>query len=311
MISQRCIRCGKRVEWTILAINLGLFALKFSFAILSNSRSLHTDAFQSLANFIITAAVLVSLKMASRAADEKFPYGYGKVEFLASGVVNMLLMVAAAAYMFFAFAEMMMVGPERPPRLIAIFAAVISIIANQMAFKYGRCAGQKLSSAAILANAQVSRADVGTSVAVIVAVVGSNLGLARLDHIVSIVICVLIIKVAFDGIKKAVKGLMDVSLRVEEAHIRDLMDNIDGVGGIERVTARFAGRSLLVDMSVSVPRHWPLSTALQTVGEIKNVLHTKMKNISQISVQLLPAAGRRKKTVAAESVQTRTYVPQT
>lgn len=313
MISQRCIQCGKRAEWTILAINLGLFVLKFSFAILSNSRSLHADSFQSLANFIITAVVLVSLKMASKGADEKFPYGYGKVEFLASGIVNMLLMVVAAAYMFFAFAEMMIVGPERSPRLIAVFAAVISIIVNQIAFKYGRCVGEKLTSTAILANAQVNRADVGTSVAVIFAVVGSNLGLARLDHIVSIVICVLIIKVTFDGIKKAVKGLMDVSVCLHERHIRDLIGDIEGIGDLEleQIRTRSAGRSLLVDMSVLVPSHWPLSRALKTAGHIKNVLHTKMRNISQISVQMLPSTRRHEKTLTTAKIRTTDYVPHT
>ncbi|NIP54527.1 MAG: cation transporter, partial [Phycisphaerae bacterium] len=69
----------------------------------------------------------------------------------------------------------------------------------------------------------VSRADIGTSVAVIVAVVGSNLGLSMLDHIAAIVICILIIKVTLEGVKKAIKGLMDVSLRAEELHIRNLI----------------------------------------------------------------------------------------
>ena len=288
MIVQHCINCGKRVEWVVLGINLGLFLLKGSFALISHSKSLLTDSFQSLANFIITVVVLISIKMAAKGADKKFPYGYGKVEFLASGIVNMLLMFAAIAFIFMSFSEMIMVGPEKTPKLIAIVAAAISIVANYIAFGYGRCAGEKLASTAILTNAQVSRADVGTSLAVIVAVVGSNMGFSQLDHIVAIVIGLLIIKVTWDGARKAIKGLMDVSLRSEELHILNLLEDIKGIQRVEDVKVRLAGRSLLVDLNVFVPDGWLLSKGLQTSQKIKNILQKKMKNISEVSVQLLP-----------------------
>jgi cation diffusion facilitator family transporter len=288
MIARRCIDCGKKVEWMVLGINLGLFILKGAFALFSHSKSLLTDSFQSLANFIITIVVLASLRMASRQADDKFPYGYGKVEFLASGIVNMLLMIGAIVFIFVSFIEMITVGPEKPPKLIAIVAAAVSIIANYIAFGYGRCAGEKLGSTAILANAEVNRADVATSVAVIVAVVGSNLGFSKLDHIAAIVICVLIIKVTLDGVKKAIKGLMDVSLRSEELHIRNLIEDIEGVQCVGDVKARLAGRNLWVDVNISVPADWVLSRGLETVQKIKSVLRRKMKDISEVSVQLLP-----------------------
>jgi cation diffusion facilitator family transporter len=287
MIAQRCVNCGKRIEWVVLGINFGLFLLKGWFVLISHSKSLLTDSFESLANFIITIVVLVSLKMASRRADEKFPYGYGKVEFLASGIVNMLLMIAAVVYIFMSFIEMVAVGPEKPPGLIAIVAAVISIIINYIAFAYGRCVGEKLGSSAILANARINLADTGTSVAVIVAVVGSNLGFTQLDHIAAIVICIIIIKVTLDGVKKAVKGLMDASLHSEERHIRNLVEDIVCTGHIGDIRARLVGRSLLVDMDILLPPDSVLSKGLETVVKIKKVLLRKRKDISDVSVQLL------------------------
>ncbi len=288
MIPHQCIDCGKRVQWIVLGINLSMFALKGAFAVISNSRSLLTDGFQSLVNVIITIVVMVSVRMASRSSDERYPYGYGKVEFLASGIVNTFLMLAAVVYIVASFAEMAVVAPEAPPKLIAILAAGISIIANQIAFRYGRCAGEKLGSTAILANAMVSRADVGTSVAVIIAVVGSNLGFSRLDHIVAIGICILIIKVAFDGIRKAVKGLMDVSVHSDERHIRNLIEDVEGVERVGSVRARLTGRRLWVDVSVLLPPEWVLRRGLEVVERIKDVLQRKMTNISHVSVQLLP-----------------------
>ena len=287
MIPQRCQNCGKKVEWIVLGINFSLFLIKGWFALISHSKSLLTDSFESLANFIITIVVLVSLKMASRNADDKFPYGYGKVEFLASAIVNMLLMIAAIVFIFISFSEMVMVGPEKPPGLIAIVAALISIFVNYLAYGYGRCVGEKVGSTAILANAQINLADIGTSVAVIVAVVGSNLGFSQFDHIAAIIICMLIIKVTLDGAKKAVKGLMDVSLRVEESHIRNLIEDIEGIERVGDVRARLVGRRLLVDVDIFLPSNWLLSRGLTIVRKIKDILCRKMKNISDVSVQLL------------------------
>lgn len=287
-ISDRCIDCGNRVQWVVLGINISMFVLKGAFAVISNSRSLLTDAFQSLANVLITIVVLASLRMAAKSADARFPYGYGKIEFLASGVVNTLLMLAAIVFICVSFVEMTVVAPESPPRLIAIIAAVISIFANHAAFRYGRCAGETLGSTAILANAMVSRADVGTSIAVIIAVIGSNLGLSRLDHIVAIAICIMVIKVTFDGIKKAVTGLMDASLQSAEIHVRDLIEDLDGVGRVGDIKARLIGRTLWIDVAVFLPADWLLRRGLEVASAIKDVLHRKMANVSDVSVQLLP-----------------------
>jgi len=288
MIPQRCIDCGKKVQWIILGINLSLFVVKLSFAIISHSKALLTDSFQSLANVVITIVVICSMRLADRGADERFPYGYGKIEFLASGVVNMMLMLGAIAFIIFTFHEMVMVGPEKPPELIAIAAAMISIIGNMLAYHYGRCAGEKLGSTVILANAEISRADVGTSVAVIVAVVGCQLGFSSLDHIVAIAIGAMIIKVAWDGAQKAVNGLMDASLHNEEVNILNLVEDVPGVSRVDNIKVRMAGRELLVDMDVFVPGDVQLNAGLETSTRIRDLLHKKIKSVSDVSVQLLP-----------------------
>lgn len=287
MLEERCVNCSKKVEWVVLGINFGLFLFKGWFALISHSKSLLTDSFESLANFVITLVVLMSLKMASKRADEKFPYGYGKVEFLASGIVNMLLLILALVYIFVSFHEMITVGPEKPPGLIAIIAAVVSIIVNYIAFGYGRCVGEKIGSSVILANARINLADIGTSVAVIVAIVGSNLGFSQLDHIAAIVICILIIKVTFDGVKEAVKGLMDAALHVEERHIRNLIEDTVDEGIIGDIRTRLVGRNLLVDMDISLPPQSKLGNGLEIVDKIKGILRKKRKDVSKVSVQFL------------------------
>ena len=272
----------------VLGANIALFAIKCLFALACHSKSLLADGFESFANALITIIVLLSLKLATRDANESFPYGYGKVEFLASGVVNMMLMIGAFLFVGVSLSDMTEPGAERAPSLIAVVAAVISIIVNQMAFGYGRCAGEKLGSPAILANAMVNRADVWTSVTVIIAVIGANLGLTKLDHVAAILIGAIVIKMTFLGVKTAIKGLMDVSIHSEEMHIKNFAEDIGGVECVEDVKARFVGRKIWVDMKICVPSNLSLGKGLKIADSIRDVIRKKMWNVSEISVQLLP-----------------------
>jgi len=303
MIPQRCLDCSKKVEWVVLGINFGLFFFKGWFALMCYSKSLLVDAFESLANVLITIVVIISLKIASRGTDEKFPYGYGKVEFLAAAVVNMLLMLVAIIYIIMSLAEMAMVGPERPPGLMAGVVAAISILVNYIAFGYGRCAGEKVGSSAMLANSQINLSDIGTSVAVIVAVVGSNMGFPKLDHIIAILICVIIIKMTLDGIKKTVNGLMDITPHSEEQNVRSLIEKVVDAGQIGDIRTRFVGRSFLVNMDIFLPHDIVLSRGLEIVGKIKDILQSQRKDISDVTVQLLSLP------VADEPVRKTDYLP--
>jgi divalent metal cation (Fe/Co/Zn/Cd) transporter len=80
---------------------------------------------------------------------------------------------------------------------------------------------------------------------------------------------------------------MDVSLRVEESHIRNVIEDIEGIERVGDVRARLVGRRLLVDVDIFLPSNWLLSRGLTTVNKVKDILCRKMKNISDVSVQLL------------------------
>ena len=116
----RCEGCAERATWIVLFINLGMFLLKAVVAVNSHSRSLMADAIESLADVAITGLVLLTLTIVAKGKDEKHPYGYGKVEFLISTVINFLLLLASLGFMCMGLWEMFTVGPERAPDMMAI-----------------------------------------------------------------------------------------------------------------------------------------------------------------------------------------------
>ncbi len=274
--------------WIVLGLNTAMFLVKLSVAYLSGSRSLLADSFQSFANLFISGAVLASLKIAEWGPDEKHPYGYGKMEFLASAVVSLLLLLGAKCFLVFTIWEMATAAGEALPNLIAVGAAVVSIIGNQFAYRYGRCAGERLRSAAILANAKVNQADVWTSWAVIVAVIGANLGWPSLDHIVSIVISLLVARMALFELKDSVKRLMDYSPGSETSRIKRLARNIEGLIEVRDIKTRLVGRNLWVDLEACVRGDLPIAEGLKISRELKAVLIRNITEVAEVSVRLRP-----------------------
>ena len=288
MINQNCIKCGRRVVWIVLGINLSLFVIDMLFAVISNSRSLLANALQSCTNMTMTIIVIVSLEIAKKRPDEKFPFGYGKIEFLSSFIISIMLMIGVVFFIIFSFREMIFVGPEKPPQLIAILAAAVSIVANRFAYKYGKCAGEKLESPAILANAMVNSIDIISSIAVIIGVVGSNLGFSQFDHIISVLIAFVILKITSEEIQKAFRGLMDFSLYTDEKEIRNLANNIEGVKEVENIKIRFIGRKIWINMGISIPDDCVLGKGLEITNRIRNMILSSKKNVSEVVIQLHP-----------------------
>lgn len=272
----------------MLGVNLGMFLLKVSVAVLSGSRSLMADSLQSFANLLISGAVLASLKIAAWGPDEKHPYGYGKMEFLASAVVSLLLLLGAKCFLIFTIWEMATAADDAVPNLIAVGAAVVSIIGNQFAYRYGQCAGERLRSAAILANAKVNQADVWTSWAVIVAVVGANLGWASLDHIVSIAISLLVARMSLIELKESVKRLMDYSPAKKTARIKDLARNVEGVIEVRDIKTRLVGRNLWVDLEACIPGDRPIAEGLKISRKLRAMLIKNITEVAEVSVRLRP-----------------------
>lgn len=282
----KCRDCGHRVTWIVLGINIVLLIVKVNVALYSGSRALMADALQSLAALIVSGIVLASLKVASRDADEAYPYGYGKMEFITSGIVNFFLFLGALAFIGVAIKEMTAPGPEQIPELLAIGAGLVSMLGNHIAYKYGQCAGRQLGSSAILANAKVNLADFWSSTAVIVAVVGANLGWPSLDHIVALIIGLIIIRVSLMELEKAVILLMDFSPGT--AKIKKIASRVPGVREVQNIKTRLVGRKMWVDLEIGVLGSLEMEDALQITRKLKLSLAENLTTIEEVSVRLRP-----------------------
>lgn len=285
-ITKNCISCGKRVSVFILMINIFLVLFKAYFAIVSYSDALFADAFESLNNVIITIIVLISLWITEKGENEKFPYGYGRVEFIASSLANFLLVIASLGFLYVSV-QMTIVGREIVPKPIAIFAAAVAFFLNQIAFHYGKCPGEKLKSPAILANTRANKLDAYTTLVVMIAVIASNLGIPRVDHLAAILIGLIIAYEALEGMILSVRELMGIPYRDEEQKIKYLVSEIKGVRCVNSIKSRSVGRKIWIDIEIALERERTIKEGLIIIRNVKDCLAEKLNNINEVSVQLV------------------------
>ncbi len=286
---EKCEACGRRVAWVGVWANLLLVILKFIIGFTSGSKALFADGLHSLSNIITAFAILVSRRFTHKRASERFAYGFGKAEFLAAGFVSLLIIVVACLLISVSIKHLLYAHSS--PHFTAVIMAVISIISNELLFRYMKCASSQLKSQTILANAWANRADSFSSCAVIIGVFGSRLGIPHLDPIAALVVVGVIVKISMSILIDSVRALMDASVNpVYSEEINDILRHVDGVQAITRLKTRQVGHYVWAEMDIHVDPICSLANGNMIGREVKAALLDKIGDFERITVHIVPVA---------------------
>jgi cation diffusion facilitator family transporter len=283
-MKEKCVRCGKVVPWVCFFGNSTLALFKVFVGLVSGSKGLVADGMHSASDVIATIMVLISLKVASRKDDDTHPWGHGKIEF-AGAVAVYTILFSLSIYLFYDAIKSIIIGTLRPPHLVSFVAAAVSIIANFILSGYGFCAGKQLNSPAMVANANENKADMLSSIAVIIGIVGANMGFIFLDALAAVMVSLIIFRTALKLGIQALRDLLDISLPSEKADlIRNVALRYREVKGINFVKARKVGQSVWVDMEIFISPKISVREGYAIAREIRLALIRRFKYIKDASV---------------------------
>ncbi len=288
MRSKGCEKCGTRAAWAGIWTNVVLVILKLVVGITSGSKACLADGLHSASNIITAFAIMVSHKIGKKATNKEYPYGYGKVEFIAAGFISLLIIAGAIALISVSIQHLLQ-EPSTVPHFSALLMGVISIGANEMLFRFMRCAGTQLKSQSILASAWANRADCFSSMAVIVGVIGARLGFHHLDPIAALIVVAVIIKVSSNILMDSVKALMDSSVNdVYGEEIETVVEGIEDVRGICGLKTRHVGQKIWVELDILVDAHCSMRDGHKVADRVKGVLLEKVRDLERVWVQFKP-----------------------
>ena len=202
--------------------NFVLLVFKFVAGIWGHSSAMIADAVHSLSDFVTDIIVLLFVNISSKPKDESHDYGHGKYETLATSIVGIVLLCVGFGLFWegankiydFYFKGI----PLESPGMIALVAALISIVIKELLYHITVWVGRKQNSQVVIANAWHHRSDAFSSIGTALGIGGAILlgdNWRVLDPLAAVIVSLFIVKVALQLVIPAINDLLEKSLPKE------------------------------------------------------------------------------------------------
>ncbi|MBQ7212363.1 MAG: cation transporter [Muribaculaceae bacterium] len=276
-------------------VNALLIALKFAAGIIGNSAAMIADAVHSASDFITDIVVLAFVNVSNRPKDKSHDYGHGKYETLATTIIGAALLVVALYILIGGVSKVVSWtggGTLSMPGILALWAALISILLKEGIFRYTIIWAKRLDSQALKANAWHHRSDALSSIASALGIGGAIIGgegWAVLDPIASILVGLVIAKVAIDLLRNGVGDLMEKSLPDDvENEILEIAGSVPEVIRPHALRTRRIGNSYAIEMHILMDGRVSLYDAHSRASEIERRLKDRYGADTHVAIHVEP-----------------------
>lgn len=286
---------AKKVTFIGSLVNIFLTSLKIAAGFIGHSNAMVADGIHSLSDLLTDAVVLISFKFTEKPEDENHNYGHGKFETLATSVIGIFLFIVGFEILKNGALNIWQVikGEGLPkPGMIALAAAVISIAAKELLYRYTYAVAQKIQSKSLVANAWHHRSDVFSSLGTFVGIGGAIILGERwtvLDPIASIIVSLMIFKVAFEILMPSLNELVETSLTEEEkSAIIQIILSCEGVLHHHELRTRRLGNRAVIEFYIHVDADLNIRKAHDISTEVEEKLKERFGGDAIITVHIEP-----------------------
>lgn len=274
-----------------ILVNLFLSVFKFAAGILAHSGAMVSDAVHSASDVLSTFVVIVGVKFSEKKSDQSHPYGHERMECVSSIILAGLLMATGLGIGMNGYESIRLgeVSKMLLPGRLALIAALLSLVTKELMFWYTRGVAKKIHSGALMADAWHHRSDALSSVGAFIGILGARMGYPILDPIASMVICLFILKAAYDIFMDAVDKMVDHSCDEQtEAKIRETAEQIAGEGRIDLLQTRLFGSRIYVDVEISEDGNMTLLESHEIAERVHDVIERKFPDVKHCMVHVNP-----------------------
>ncbi len=276
-------------------VNIILTVFKIFAGVLGRSTAMIADGIHSLSDLLSDIVVIVFVKISAKGRDKDHDYGHGKFETFATLIISLMLIVVAVNLMSGGINKIRQIldgGEVRSPGMIALWAAVASIVLKEILYRYTIIQGKALNSPMMIANAWHHRSDAFSSVGSLLGIAGAIfLGdkFVILDPITGCVISIFILVMAVKMSVPAIKELLDVSLPDDvEEKIEATAKSVKGVVDLHELKTRREGPGIIMEGHLVLDSEISLKEAHDISKKVEESLRKEFGTETQISLHLEP-----------------------
>ena len=284
-------KVANKVSFITIVQNVLLSVFKLFAGIFAHSNAMISDAVHSASDVFSTIIVIIGVKLASKKSDKEHPYGHERLECVAAIVLSIVLLYTGIKIGSQAVKDIIGGNYQnlQKPGMLALVAAVVSIVTKEIMYWYTRHYAKKIDSSALMADAWHHRSDALSSVGALVGIGGAMMGFPVMDSIASIVIFVFIAKAAYDIFKDAMDK-MDHSCDDEtEKEMRDFVLAQKEVLSVDLLHTRIFGNKIYVDVEIGVNGSYTLRQAHEIAEEVHEGIEKNFPKVKHVMVHVNPA----------------------
>lgn len=282
---------GMKVSVISIIGNVFLSIFKFIAGIIGKSNAMISDSIHSLSDVLSTIVVMIGLKLASKKEDVSHPYGHERIECVASFILAIFLFITGLGIGWMGIKTIFFENYSeiKTPTLIALIAAIISIITKEAMYWYTRSVAKKIKSDALMADAWHHRSDALSSIGSLIGIGGAMMGFKLLDSIASIIICFCIIKVSYDIFMDSVDKMVDKACNSDFINkICDLVLSTNGVLNIDLIKTRLFGNKIYIDLEIAANQDLTLKEAHEIAQEVHDNIENNYEDVKHCMVHVNP-----------------------
>lgn len=282
-----------RVSSNSIIANVLLSAFKLFAGIFAQSAAMISDAVHSLSDVFSTVIVMLGIKLANQKSDKEHPYGHERFECVAAIVLAAILFAVGIGIGWSGVQKVMAKnhGEIATPGLLALVAAITSIVVKESMYWYTRAAARKIDSSALMADAWHHRSDALSSIGSFMGILGARLGFPILDPVACLLICLFILKASVDIFRDAVGKMTDKACDDQLADkMREIILAQKSVEGIDQLKTRLFGDKIYVDVEIRTDGLATLEEAHGTAHRVHDVVESKFPKVKHCMVHVNPIA---------------------
>ncbi len=290
-ISENYEKTAVKVSLVSIIGNSLLSLFKLLAGIIANSGAMISDAVHSASDVFSSIIVILGVKIASKDSDEEHQYGHERFECVAAIVLAVILCIVGLFIGHTAIEKLSSDTAEKlqMPGILALIAAVVSIVCKEAMYWYTRVNAKRLNSSGLMAEAWHHRSDALSSIGALMGIWGARMGYPWLDAVASLVICAFIVKAAYDIFVDAVEKMVDHACdeKMQKA-LADCATAQPGVMGIKRLQSRQFGNKIYVDLDIFADGNITLNQSNAIAEQVHSAIEAQFPDVKHIMVRVNP-----------------------
>jgi len=278
----------RSITYLSIAANIGLSLVKAGIGLFAGSLALIADGIHSLSDVATDAAVLLGLRLGSKAPDQSHPYGHGRAETFSAGLVALILILVGGAMIYYATVAIAR-DETTVPRIEVLIVAIISIIAKEWLYRATRKVAIQSHSPALYANAWHHRSDALSSVAVAIGFITLRFGFDHGDQVAAMTVGLMIIWVGVKVIGEAMRELAESAVDSDtNERITSIINANASIRQWHKLRTRTVGREIFLDLHILVDPDLNITAAHEIAEGLEKNMHEQIIRPINITIHIEP-----------------------